>query len=1214
MNAPPIDKRKRADVIAETEALTQTYSGWQPPPDGAPDAGRALIRLFGRFAEIVIARLNRATEKNFLAFLNLLGTELLPPQPARVPLTFQLAANSPVDAAVPAGTHAAAPPLEGEEDEVIFETDRDLVVTRAQLQAVLVHDIDTDRYSDRTAQARGDKDAPYAVFEGDRPVGHELYFTCDEVLAKEGEKTISVIISSPDAWQWTTWPLRWAYWDEKAWRSLAEADVTPPKLARTGQFEFELKKLPEAKPSPVNGVEAAWLKMRLMLPLPPAKSDQLPDSIAVGDTDPRDLSLPIAPFGESAGAALLFYVSAEQAFGAGGALVRLRVKFSRRGLATGLGLKWSFQQPKDVQEAKDVYVWTELGQSAPGATSKGEARYAFSDGTEAFTKDGEIIFRAPLGWERLLYRTRTGRWLRVEITAGQYATPPQLASLTASYEWQLPRITGIRLKQTTAAAPLLPDLAYVNGSPIDLSKDFYPFGEQPRYNDALYLACETALARPGKTVKFTLTLTNPAGAASPPVKVVKADGNPIVAWETWNGSAWVKLDPLASGAKPGPQHTLTGTGDISLPLPASMAAVTVNGVEKYWLRARLVGGNYGEAARYTPGTITVSGTAIPSYTPVDATYAPPLVQSIKFEDPTGGAAEFPVSRCLSNNAEAYLDHAAALKSGAGFEPFRPTAETARALYLGFDQPFEPRPMTLYLQVEPPEPHEVAAAELAELDPGALARVACEYSAAAGWKPLSVLDATETLARRDMVQYIGPYDFVRRPFFGQDLYWLRAIWVSGEFPLVPRLRKVLLNTTWATQVTTSRDENLGSGNGNAGQVFRTARSPVLPGHVLEVRETDLPTDAERAVLEALEGPEAVQVTLDAAGQPEEIWVRWRAVADFYDSGPRDRHYTLDALSGEIRFGDGHHGMVPPLGQNNLRVTYRTGGGGAGNRAAGTIVQLKSTVPFVDGVTNHEASGGGTEREPIDRVAERGPRWLRHGNRSVTAQDLEDLAFAADRDVARASAIVPSFHPNDLWLDPKDAKPNLSKHEQVDAGRSGLIIVPQSTANRPTPSLSLLRRVQAYVAARASVAADLWVAGPEWVEVTVKVTVVPTSLDAADTVRERIGAALAAFIHPLTGGPDATGWTFGRRPHGSDLYAVVEDVPGVEHVRTMSVSNKPEFIVKRIEDELLRNALDNHLNKPLTEIFGKSLDFAVQRWLSRSLVYSGPHEILINLERG
>src|SRR5215217_3306550 len=133
MPAPPIDERSYEDLVAETERLAQQLSGWRPRPDGRPDAGSALIRIFGRFAELVVERLNRAPDKNYLAFLNLIGTSLLPPQPARVPLTLSPADNSPVDAVVPAGTRTAAPPLDGETDEVVFETERALVVTRTQL-------------------------------------------------------------------------------------------------------------------------------------------------------------------------------------------------------------------------------------------------------------------------------------------------------------------------------------------------------------------------------------------------------------------------------------------------------------------------------------------------------------------------------------------------------------------------------------------------------------------------------------------------------------------------------------------------------------------------------------------------------------------------------------------------------------------------------------------------------------------------------------------------------------------------------------------------------------------------------------------------------------------------------------------------------------------------------------------------------------------------
>ncbi len=81
-----------------------------------PVPGWPLVRIFGRLGEIVADRLNRVPDKNFLAFLDLVGMSPRPPQPARVPLTFQLAAGTAVDALVPARTPVAAIPLEGEDE------------------------------------------------------------------------------------------------------------------------------------------------------------------------------------------------------------------------------------------------------------------------------------------------------------------------------------------------------------------------------------------------------------------------------------------------------------------------------------------------------------------------------------------------------------------------------------------------------------------------------------------------------------------------------------------------------------------------------------------------------------------------------------------------------------------------------------------------------------------------------------------------------------------------------------------------------------------------------------------------------------------------------------------------------------------------------------------------------------------------------------------
>src|SRR6266550_958910 len=435
MEAPPIDTRSYPDLVAETETLARELSGWRPPPDGQPDAGQALIRIFGRFAELVVRRLNRAPEKNYLAFLNLIGTSMLPPQPARVPLTFQLAANSPVDAVVPAGTQAAAPPLEGEEGDLVFETERSLVVTRAELRAVYVSDTETDAYADRTAPAAGLVDEPFGVFSADTPTPHHLYLACDPLLSGPGPKEVTLTLESPDEWQYPNWPIVWSYRDGAGWRVLAAG-----ARYEAGAWRVTLPGLPPLTPHAVNGIEAGWLRAQLELRLPPGDSGQAPESVAIGGRNPQDLAVPLAPFGDLS-AVRRFYLSADEAFGAGGARVRLSVVLSRPVEATDLQLRWSYQAGDD---------WVVLGQSGTAAEQVGATGFAFRDGTLALTRSGDISFQLPKVWPRILFRTRTGRWLRVDIVGdGQYTTLPRIASLSVGYDWEVPRLSGITVQVDT---------------------------------------------------------------------------------------------------------------------------------------------------------------------------------------------------------------------------------------------------------------------------------------------------------------------------------------------------------------------------------------------------------------------------------------------------------------------------------------------------------------------------------------------------------------------------------------------------------------------------------------------------------------------------------------------------------------------------------------------------------------------------------------------
>ena len=67
-----------------------------------------------------------------------------------------------------------------------------------------------------------------------------------------------------------------------------------------------------------------------------------------------------------------------------------------------------------------------------------------------------------------------------------------------------PTIDQIAVKVNIKQSDLAPDLSFTNAFPLDLTKDFYPFGTQPAFNDTLYLASQEAFTRKGGTIALNV--------------------------------------------------------------------------------------------------------------------------------------------------------------------------------------------------------------------------------------------------------------------------------------------------------------------------------------------------------------------------------------------------------------------------------------------------------------------------------------------------------------------------------------------------------------------------------------------------------------------------------------------------------------------------------------------------------------------------------------
>lgn len=1055
--APFIDARTAAELREEiTENLHVSVPEWSAvDAAGEPDqASAALIGIAARFGEIAIQRLNQAPNKNFLAFLDMLGAARLPPEPARAPLTFTLASGGVTDALVPAGTQVAALPAPGDAEPVIFETDRELTAVAANLKALLAVNADRDMLADHSTLLTTPANDGQRVFNGNRLNEHVLYVACSDYLAYEQLATFTLTFqmhaqtpAAPDARV-----LQWEVWDGVNGVPLTVVDSTQD-LRVTGQVAFtNLQQFPAQT---VNGVRGRWLRCRLLTPISPATSNaqgmvraaQLPlladiqasavinrsglsPEAAFSNAQALDVSRAFLPFGDKPRIGDAFYLGQREALGQPGGAITLAFTLVNP-LPDGAGpppsadlkLRW---------ETWNGTTWQLLGETTPEGSVGGSE---LVDGTKAFTKSGTVTFTLPAMLAATTVNGVEGNWIRVHIVAGNYG-------LDAFYQPDSTAPGGYRLVDATFRPPLVSTIALS----YNVTRPAAPPDAVVSFNNAQFENLSAALAahRASPFVGFAsqppalyAAFTLPPGRKNFPNRSISL----------YHG---VRLPPYGERVTP-----LTPDLSVQGATAASTAQhtfiLTNTGADMLICDLATFGGAWTSVAdRSSPFTL-----------------------------PPRSSTEIKVA--------VTVPPAGANVSDRGFMTLRTSADE-RIHSVAFE--------TRVGEVAPPR-----------------RELRFEYWNGASWTRLVTADGTDRLTRPGVVEILGPGDFLPSEQFGVRAYWMRALFEAGDDPSV-QLRTLLLNTTFASQAVTLRNEVLGSSDAAANLSFSTTRAPVLANPQLDVRESD-------------------------------VWVRWLQVADFHGSTSEDRHYVLDHISGRVSFGDGVRGRIPPRGVGNVRMTmYQTGGGRSGNRAAGTIVQLKTTVPYIERVSNVEPAQGGIAAETNEALIARAPRTLRHGGRAVTLQDYEDLARAASPEVARAKT-VPLRRLQDQPLSSVSVP-----------GAISVIIVPDSTEAKPLPSSGLMSLVASRLRAQATPTAEVAVVGPLYVRIDVSIEVALTALEGAGAVEQAVRDVLQRFLHPLTGGRNGAGWDFGRQPHLSDLHAVVSEVTGVDHIRGLNFSEIEE----------------------------------------------------------
>jgi hypothetical protein len=774
------------------------------------------------------------------------------------------------------------------------------------------------------------------------------------------------------------------------------------------------------------------------------------------------------------------------------------------------------------------------------------------DGTNCFSRNGEVTLTALPEIMETEVSGEKNIWLACRLAGGNdRAHLPMLRQVLGS------RSISITSSQTAvvdqAFSAIQANTAFV---PLDLASEFFPLGPVPGYLDTLYVRCNEAFSKAGATVQ--LTMANLIGV---PAEVSSTELTELtVVWEYSSTQGWGELGrskrsgviATTSGFEDTTRGFTVGTSPkggslVSFTMPDDSAEATVNEIKGYWVRARVAAGGYG-----VPASVVITDKTTGSYTFIPGrTYVPfirrVVVSYSKFDSTLG---QRKILQGWSQVDEMFRSHSMELAEEIAFAPFTAAAE-GPALYLGF-QPAFPAEKWIQLLLDVVEEGETTSAT----------DVAWEYWNGTSWVGLRASDGTHGLRRREYLGFFGPADHHQSTEFGTKAFFFRArpvpeadgmaglaglsssAVITERSVFMPCLRAVRLNTAPALNAVTVKEEILGSSTGKPAQTFKLRRTPVLPEGEIAVREPDRPPAKELDLLDRelrQHDPEA-QAVSTVSTATEGVWVRWHQVEDFLDSSPYSRHFSVDPISGEVQFGNGRQGKIPPTGQDNIKARrYRTHDGPRGNLKSGSITTIRNPggeVANIKSARNIEAAAGGSPAEEVREVRERGPQILRHRQRAVTWEDFVWLAREATGEVAQARCLATRNHfglPEPGWVT--------------------VVIMPNSTDKKPEPSPALVREVRSYMEERALVnlmeARHIHVKGPEYIEATVFAQVVARAPEMADEVELGILDRLESFLHPLKGGPEGKGWELGRNVFLSEIYAEIEAVEGVDHVCELSL---------------------------------------------------------------
>lgn len=495
----------------------------------------------------------------------------------------------------------------------------------------------------------------------------------------------------------------------------------------------------------------------------------------------------------------------------------------------------------------------------------------------------------------------------------------------------------------------LPAGCYHNYEQLDMNGDFYPFGSRPKVDNPLLdevfsIRSDEAFSVSGSMVSLQLEHSLNGAYQMP-----QGSGNLQIVWEYPVGvSKWRSLEVQDE------TDNFMQSGNVIFKVPDDIAKISLNGEEGYWVRARILAGDFGEdeKSEYDEESGSVSVKA--------STLRPPLLHSCLVHYTL---ARKDLSECMVFND--FKFHQVSFDKNRPVPLFTSEYSHEEAIVLGFDSYLSDEKLDILFDIE----------EKVINDKNLYSKqrvLSWELLLNGKWVELEVDDATDGLTQSGSVRIYLPTIEALEPY---TMYikeykrmWIKARVKFNALHGFPRMKTIKLNSVEASQQESFRNEYI-------------AHSIGLPSMRFKLNDKNL-----------------IQAPIIQVGEEE-----FKAVERLIDYGSDDKVFMFNGMSGEIEFGNGKNGAIPELGSTITAKEYVCTIGSKGNLRKGNLTILRDAINYIDSVTNFVNSTGGKDGDGLEELKKHAPSILKTMKRAVTIEDYQRLAEGYSPFIKKAKCV-------------------------------------------------------------------------------------------------------------------------------------------------------------------------------------------------------------------